>query len=53
MQEETLEVVIHIRKKIPHGESEEPLKQVAQRGSGLFMLGDVRESAGQALNDLL
>lgn len=43
----------HIRKKIPRGESDEPLKQVARRGSGLFMLGDVQESAGQALNGLL
>lgn len=52
---------MHVRKKkntkpnptTTHGETDEPLRDVAQRGGWIFILGDVQVSAEQALKNLL
>lgn len=42
----------HKEKRSAHGESDEPLRDVAQRGGWIFILGDVQDSAEQALKNL-
>ena len=41
------------KKKIPRLESDEQLEEVAQRGGGLFVTGDVQDLTRQALDNLL